>query len=259
MSLWGKFAAPNDYKFLNVKSNYLINTVSAYPSFSSLASPQRGTANKGKNSKIRATKRIGAHNSDVISVIFGSLLGDAFAEKHGNGTRICFQQEHSHSNYLIWLYNFFEERGYCTNNIPKLNSRLGNKGKLRYILRFKTYTYSSFNWIQDIFYSKENGKKILPLNIGDYLTPLALAIWISDDGAKVSSGLKLCTNNFTFEEVNLLAIVLRNKYDLKVSIIKTGHDSQYNLYVSKKSMEKLALIIKPYLHPSMYYKLNGYI
>lgn len=249
MSLWGKFAAPNDYKFLNVKSNCLINTVSASPR-SAL-----------KKDKIRATKRIGTHNSDVISVIFGSLLGDAFAEKHGNGTRICFQQEHLHSSYLIWLYNFFEERGYCTNNIPKISSRLGNKGKLRYILRFKTYTYSSFNWIQDIFYSPlgENGKKIIPLNIADYLSPLALAIWISDDGAKVSSGLKLCTNNFTFEEVNLLALVLRNKYDLKVSVIKSGYDNQYNLYVSKKSMEKLAFIIKPYLHPSMYYKLNDYI
>jgi hypothetical protein len=51
--------------------------------------------------KIRAIKRIGPHNIDILSIIFGSLLGDSYAEKHGNGTRICFQQERSHNTYLL--------------------------------------------------------------------------------------------------------------------------------------------------------------
>lgn len=168
MSLWGEInCALNDYSFLNVESNCLISSVGISCYTKQIIK---------NNNKIRSTKRIGVHNYDVLSVVFGSLLGDSYAEKHGNGTRICFQQEQFHSGYLIWLYNFFKERGYCTDNMPKITNRIGNKGKLRYILRFKTYTYSSFNWIQDIFYSKSNGKKILPLNISDYLSPLALAI-----------------------------------------------------------------------------------
>jgi len=47
-------------------------------------------------------KRIGPHNIDILSIIFGSLLGDAYAEyrKQGKGTRISFMQEASHLTYL---------------------------------------------------------------------------------------------------------------------------------------------------------------
>jgi ubiquinol-cytochrome c reductase cytochrome b subunit len=50
--------------------------------------------------KIKSLNRIGPHNYEILTIIFGSLLGDAHAEKHGNGTRICFYQESSHKNYL---------------------------------------------------------------------------------------------------------------------------------------------------------------
>jgi LAGLIDADG DNA endonuclease family len=54
-------------------------------------------------SKIRADKRIGPHNFEILSIIFGSLLGDAYAERRvtGNGTRISFYQEGSHLSYLL--------------------------------------------------------------------------------------------------------------------------------------------------------------
>ena len=57
--------------------------------------------NLKKSIKIRANSRIGPHNKDILSIIFGSLLGDAYAEKRNNGTRINFYQENSHSSYLI--------------------------------------------------------------------------------------------------------------------------------------------------------------
>ena len=136
--------------------------------------------------------------------------------------------------------------------IPKIETRIGNNNKLRYILRLKTWTYSYWNPLHDIWYL--NGIKILPNTIEYYLTPLALAIWIMDDGSRAGKGLKLATNNFKFDECNELANILRNKYNLKVSIHKTGH--QWNLYIHKESIINLNLIIKPYLHPSMKYKLN---
>jgi ubiquinol-cytochrome c reductase cytochrome b subunit len=241
MSFWGKFCAQNDLSFFNIESNIFI-----YSSILPFIAP--GT---------KSIKRIGPHDYNVLSILIGSLLGDAYAEKHGNGTRFCFQQEHFHNAYLLWFHNYLSELGYCTSITPKITSRIGKQGKLRYISRFKTYTFSSFNWIHDSFY--KDGEKILPENISEYLSPLALAIWIQDDGGKLSSGLKIATNNFTFDEVNVLAKVLRDKYNLKVSVVKAGALNQYILYISKSSMKDLVEIIKPYLHPSMYYKLNGYI
>ena len=80
-----------------------------------------------------------------------------------------------------------------------------------------------------------------------------------DDGGKASSGLKIATNSFSLDEVENLANILRKKYNLKTSVIKTGALNQYNLYISKTSMKYLVEIIKQYFHTSMYYKLNGYI
>ena len=80
-----------------------------------------------------------------------------------------------------------------------------------------------------------------------------------DDGGKASSGLKIATNSFSLDEVENLANILRKKYNLKTSIIKTGALNQYNIYISKTSMKDLVEIIKPYFHSSMYYKLNGHI
>ena len=203
--------------------------------------------------KIRSNKRIGPHNKDILSIIFGSLLGDGYAEKHGNGTRISFYQEGSHKDYLLWLHKLIYDLNYTTKNIPKLQQRLGNYGKLRLIIIFKTYTFSNFNWIHDIWY--KNGKKILPsidiLNI--YFTPLSLAIWIMDDGGKVSSGMKLSTNNFTKQEVILLSNFINNKYNLKTTIQKAD---QYIIYISKNDKLKIFNLVKDYIHPSMKYKFT---
>ena len=80
-----------------------------------------------------------------------------------------------------------------------------------------------------------------------------------DDGGKASSGLKIATNSFSLDEVENLANILRKKYNLKTSVIKTGALNQYNIYISKTTMKDLVEIIRPFLHTSMYYKLNGYI
>ena len=127
------------------------------------------------NLRVPAKKRIGPHNKDILSIIFGSLLGDAYAEKRaeGLGTRIIFYQEAVHVGYLYYLHKLFSNLGYCNPKIPVVTSRLGFKGKLRKIVRFRTWTYTSFNWIQELWY--KNNIKQVPGNIAEYLTPLALA------------------------------------------------------------------------------------
>lgn len=52
-----------------------------------------------------------------------------------------------------------------------------------------------------------------------------------DDGARVGSGLKLCTNSFTFVDCNRLAIVLYDLYNIKATVQSAGAPSQYHIYV----------------------------
>jgi ubiquinol-cytochrome c reductase cytochrome b subunit len=98
--------------------------------------------------------------------------------------------------------------------------------------------------------------KIVPSIIGEFLTPLALAIWIMDDGSKVGSGLKLCTNSFTYTECMLLVTVLYENFTLKATVQSAGVPNQYHIYIFKESMPLLREIVLHYVHSSMKYKLS---
>ena len=53
--------------------------------------------------RIKSFLRVGPHNKEILSILYGTMLGDASAEKRnaGLGTRICFYQEAYHSEYLL--------------------------------------------------------------------------------------------------------------------------------------------------------------
>jgi LAGLIDADG DNA endonuclease family len=128
------------------------------------------------HTRCRAINRIGPHNTDIISTIFGLLLGDGFAiNRTGEGVRISIKQSIIHKEYLFSLYEFFFLRGYCSNLIPrKYNRTIKGIDKIYSGYEFNTFTFRSFVWIYNSFYKK--GTKILPLNIEEYITPLTLAI-----------------------------------------------------------------------------------
>jgi len=210
--------------------------------------------------KLTSNDRIGPHNIDIISIIIGSTLGDSHLEKRNNGigTRVIFEQSNNNVEYLMWFHNYLSSRGYCSSKKPKLHIRIKQKGDKFYHYRINSYTFSSFNWLHDMFYKKVEIKytKIVPLNIKEFLTPLALAIWFMEDGSSLGKRARIVTNCFTLEEISFLCEVLKQKYDLTATPCKAGAKNGYIIYIHKNSMELFASIIKPYLLPSMYYKLG---
>lgn len=134
MSLWGENYCPkcSQYDYFVLTSIVLI---SIYYSRDIIAK------------RVRAEARVGPHNKDIISIFYGSLLGDAHAERKvtGSGTRISFSQESNRQQYLLWLHDLVQSMGYCNPTQPIIQSRLGVGGKLRYVIRFHTFTYSSLN------------------------------------------------------------------------------------------------------------------
>lgn len=214
---------------------------------------------KLKKKEIRDIKNIVSYSPlplDFISIIYGSLLGDGHGEKRYNNARFSFYQENVHDEYLLYLHRIVSNLGYCNPNIPKCHTRLGKKGKIRKTIRFHTWSLNQFNWIYHNWYI--NGKKCLPVDLEIYLTPLALAIWIMDDGGKVSNGLKIATNCFTYKEQLRIIEILKNRYGLHASIISAGDykNTQYNIYISAISIKKLYSIVQSYIVPSMKYKFN---
>lgn len=195
--------------------------------------------------------RIGPHHKDVISVLVGSLLGDGHAERlQSGGVRFRFRQKAEHKDYLFWLWDFFKKRGYCSNNLPVYYVQNGQYEAYR----FGTYGFSSLLWLYKLFYNNNKKVKVIPKNIVDLLTPLALAILIMDDGTWKQPGVRIATNCFTKQEVELLSLALETKFNLKSSYEK--NNMRYQLYIKKESIPLLRKLALPYTTPSMLYKLG---
>ena len=80
--------------------------------------------------------------------------------------------------------------------------------------------------------------------------------WVADDGGfcKRSRTLTFATNSYTFEEVNLLAQVLNNKWKLDCSVYK--QNSGFIIRTSAKSLPVLQALLAPHMPPMMMYKIG---
>lgn len=198
---------------------------------------------------------IGPHNENVISALVASLLGDSWGEKRGNSSRFHVHISTKNMEYLLFLHKFFSDRQYCSENRPKVVKQLGKGGISSYSARFRTYSYTSLNWLRDLFYPNGVDKRVPP-EIGSLLTPQALAIWFMDNGGTCGTGCRIATHCFPRQDVKLLREALTKRYGLHCSIQKQG--VSWTLYFTKGELSLLSSIIKPLMVTSMHYKLNSY-
>jgi hypothetical protein len=173
--------------------------------------------------------------------------------KTNSNIRLRFEQGTVHDDYLLHLYDLFKS---CCPQAPKVYTRLPDKrtGEIFYRISFYTYSLPCFTDIFDLFYL--DGKKIIPSNIGDLLTPLGLCYWICDDGSfnHRDKAVVLHTQSFTHEEVKLLVGVLTNKFNLKCTINRKG--DCYIIIISAKSLPGLQKLLKPHMPCMMNYKIG---
>jgi len=109
-----------------------------------------------------------------------------------------------------------------------------------------------------MFYKLQDNRyiKIIPQDLEKYLTPLALAIWFMDDGSRINKTVRIATNCFAKSDLEFLCELLKNKYNLDASIQKSGLGKGYILYIKTSSLNKFIEIVKPFILPSMLYKLG---
>jgi len=186
-------------------------------------------------------------------ILLGTLLGDASLQTYTKGKtyRLRFLQSDDHREYLWHLYSIFKD--YCGTE-PKFQVTKQNYKRWY----FNTKTYDCFLEFSNIFYYEN--KKILnykeyDYKIYEYCSPRSLAYWYMDDGYKrknSNSGL-LCTDNFSYEELEFLKELLNNKFNIHVSFHKKGPN--HRIYIPSKSFNNFRNLIKPYIIESMKYKL----
>ena len=187
------------------------------------------------------------------NVIIGILLSDGwleFSSKANKNARWGFKQSLDKFAYVWFVFNILSH--YCSSS-PRLTTSI-RAGNRFYGLRFRTRAMPCLTELYSLFYP--NGVKIVPYNIFELLTPIALAHMIIGDGSVQSHGLIICTDSYTVQDVVRLINVLMIKYRLDCTV-RFHSTTQPRIYISQSSMPSLLNIVSPFMHPSMLYKLKS--
>ena len=200
--------------------------------------------------------RIGPHSEEMVATLIANLLSNGWAEKRGNSTRIHIHISSRNMEYAEWLHNVYIKNGYCSTKKPSLYKRIASKGQIYYTIKFRTWSFSSLNFLYDLFYQKDEKKKykkIVPKSIEKWCTPRTLAFWFMENASKNAFALRLDIVSFVYAEAKLLKFMFLQKFSLHCSI--QCHKKKWILYFSKKQLPLLSKISKAYFLPCMYYKL----
>jgi hypothetical protein len=110
-----------------------------------------------------------------------------------------------------------------------------------------------FNELRHLFYKDK--VKVVPEDIYNLLTPVALAHLIMGDGSAKEHGLIICTDSYKLIDIVRLMNVLIIRYNLNCKL-RFHTPTQPRIYISQRSMPVLRELVKPYMAESMLYKIR---
>jgi LAGLIDADG DNA endonuclease family len=194
-------------------------------------------------------------------VLHGLMLGDGHMYQANFTSNPRYTQTFGQHAELFANFIFKILREFCTDKglyTYKVRSGKGSPLFQRWIVQ--TRTLAVFYDICGMYYAYNNlGKriKILPLHIELILTPIVLAFLIMGDGNfhKQKGVIRIYTNNFTKEEVQLLSTAIYNKFGIESRLDRARKD-QYILAFRKTQVPKLQALVKDHIIPSMMYRIG---
>lgn len=188
---------------------------------------------------------MGSLNRVQVSILIGSLLGDGSLRKALGKLNALFEVNHTfkQKDYVDWKYEHFSM---FVLTHPK--ARKGNGNRIAY--RFTTQSLSIFTEFYNRFYSEN--RKFIPNNL--QLDPLALAVWYMDDGCKSRTSVYLNTQQFGLNDQLKLLKILKEQFKLNATLNKDK--IYYRIRITTESTKRFKEIIKPFVIPSMKYKLD---
>lgn len=210
-----------------------------------------------KKKEFRILSELPLYLNDVL---IGLLLSDGHLERTSSTSfvRLSISFGVKHLEYLLYLYKLFES---YTNTSPTTIDVLNKKiNTIHQVCKFKTVSLPQLLYYHNLFYKlNDNNKliKIIPHNICDLMSPIVLAHLIMGDGnlKKLDNIIRIYTNSFTKDEVELLVLAIKTKLNIEA---KAVHDrnNQYMITISKYQLELVKELLIDHMHPSMYYKLG---
>ena len=186
------------------------------------------------------------------SIVIGSLLGDGTMRVGHDAKNANFKIEHGAKfrDYVLWKWRAFKK--WAPSGIQQRFVSLEGE-KVTKSWWFRTFRHPILTQIHKQFY--RNGKKIVPLNISEMLSPRSLATWYMDDGnlngGKTSS---ISTHAFDPKDIQLLIEALDQNFGLRAKAYQDGGRG-LRMYFNNTESRKLHKIIRPFMPPIMRYKV----
>lgn len=112
----------------------------------------------------------------------------------------------------------------------------------------------------------KNGVKTYSNEVLNMLTPEGIALWYMDDGGKgsvyiskktgkISSCVSYLCTDCSFEQATLLKEYFLSKWGIEFKLYNIRKD-QYRLAANTANSKKLVSLVRPYIIPSMQYKIS---
>ncbi len=187
------------------------------------------------------------------AILIGLILGDGCLEKNGKNVRLRVEHGLAQTEYLRWLYEEFKN---ISPQKPRIVSAKHSKnGKFYERVHLSTFSLECLNHFYFQFY--KDRKKVIPKEIENILIkPISLAIWFMDDGYKRNdcNALRIGTDSFSYQDQQKLIKCLENNFKIVAKLHRKTKN--WNIYIPQKEAKKFCFLIKPFIVPSMEYKIN---
>lgn len=192
---------------------------------------------------------------EAYDALTGIMLSDGHIQLRSSTSngRLHFSQsgKPEKAEYFNLVWSLF--KCYCTVNLKPAVATFSTKGKEYTRISFTTMQLPCFTVLRHLWYNSE-GIKVVPENIEQLLTGVALAHWIMGDGSRQNKGLHLSVYNFSQKDVTLLRDAILTNFKVTTTIHSTVTGPR--IYVSAAQMPLIHRAVLPYMVPSMYYKLG---
>lgn len=194
--------------------------------------------------------------NDLKQLLIGSLLGDgSFCSigKHAKNMYLSIAHSMKQEEYLKFKVSILNRYGLASNILYSVTKNSRYKSGEISECRHKSRLHPIFTDIRAKYYDQHGNKRVHREFVRD-IDELGLAIWYMDDGYVTKNSCIFSSCSFTLEEQQILADILLEKFDLHFNLGK--HDN--SMYLQAKDFPKFVKLIKPYVLPSMQYKLIPY-
>ena len=109
------------------------------------------------------------------------------------------------------------------------------------------------NPIFNIYDEQYTPKKSINYNFIKKLNNFGLAVWFMDDGLVTKNSFQISTRGFEIKEIEILQKILLENFNIKTNMVQTKE-----IYIKAESRDLFIKLIKPYIIPSLKYKLIPY-